>query len=59
MTFFNDSEKQQEKNPQNRYTAPPQEVVDQIGADACKPQKLQGASLEEDGDELQIQCRIL
>jgi hypothetical protein len=53
MTFFNDSEKQQEKNPQNRYTAPPQEVLDQIGADACKPQKLQGASLEEDCDELQ------
>jgi hypothetical protein len=53
MEYFNDFEKEAEKNPQNRYTAPPQEVLDQIGADACKPQKLSGASLEEDGNQLQ------
>lgn len=52
MEFFYDFEKQAEKNPQNRYTTPPQEVIDQIGEEACRPQKFPGASLE-DGDDLQ------
>jgi hypothetical protein len=53
MMIFRDFEKESEKNPQNRYTAPPQEVIDQIGEEACRPQKLPGASLEEEGDDLQ------
>ena len=38
------------------YTAPPQEVIEQIGAAAYRPQKLFGASLsspEEGGNEFQ------
>jgi hypothetical protein len=27
-------------------------VIDQIGVDACRPKKLAGTSLEDDGDEL-------
>jgi hypothetical protein len=38
MEFY-DFEKEAEKNLQNRYTAPPQEVIDQIRADSCRPQK--------------------
>ena len=53
MEYFYDFEKEAEKNQQNRYTAPPQEVVDQIGADACRLQKLSGTSLEENGNEVQ------
>ena len=45
MAYFNDSEKEAEKNLQNRYTAPPQEIVDQIGAVAYRPKKLSGSSL--------------
>ncbi len=53
LFFFNDFEKESKKNPQYRYTAPPQEVIDQIGAEACQPKKMAVASLEEDGNELQ------
>jgi hypothetical protein len=53
MMLFRNFEKESEKNLQNRYTAPPQEVIDQIGEEACKPEKLPGASLEEEGDDLQ------
>ena len=49
MDFFHDFE----KNPQTRYNALPREVIEQIGLEACQPQKLAGAALEEDGDELQ------
>ena len=53
MEYFRDYEKLQEKNPQNRYNTPPSEVIEQIGADACQPQKLTGASLEDDGETMQ------
>ena len=49
MDFFHDFE----KNPQTRYNALPREVIEQIGLEACQPQKLAGAALEEDGDDLQ------
>ena len=38
-------EDQQKKNPQTPYNAPPQDVVEQIGLEACQPVKTSSAEL--------------
>ena len=45
MEFFKEYEDQQKKNPQTRYNTPPQDVVEQIGLEACQPVKTSSAEL--------------